>query len=220
MAGADGGADKRVARLTFEILAPIPIGELELDTEIVRPGARVDLVRGRIASSGETVVLAQAWRFRTSTVEVPPSAAAPRGAPPPPGDGVEVPFFDTGADEGYHTAMQWRATSGSFREPGPAAVWLRSRVPLVDDRSPSPLGRVLLAADSGNGISASADPAVVLFVNTDLTVHLHRYPAGEWVHLDSRTVIDPGGVGLAATDLSDQQGPLGRSAQALYVTAR
>ena len=44
-----------------------------------------------------------------------------------------------------------------------------------------------------------------LFVNTDLTVHLQRPPAGSWVLLDSRTVADPIGAGLAWSSLYDEQ---------------
>ena len=59
-----------------------------------------------------------------------------------------------------------------------------------------------------------------LFVNTDLTVHLHREPAGEWVLLDSRTVADPAGAGLATSALYDERGAIGVAAQTLFVDTR
>src|SRR3712207_8637788 len=42
-----------------------------------------------------------------------------------------------------------------------------------------------------------------LFVNTELTLHLHRDPAGEWVGLDARTVLESNGSGLATSTLHD-----------------
>jgi hypothetical protein len=123
-------------------------------------------------------------------------------------------------DEGYHTAMQYRFVAGSFLEPGPAKCWLRMRVPLVQGEDPSPLSRVLVAADSGNGVSNVLDFRTHLFVNADLSVHLHRYPVGEWVCLDARTVIDAAGIGLADTAIHDRSGSLGRAAQSLFVAAR
>ena len=53
---------------------------------------------------------------------------------------------------------------------------------------------MLVAADSGNGVSAALDWREHLFINTDLTVHLLRPPEGEWVCLDAVTYVD--GVGL------------------------
>ena len=46
------------------------------------------------------------------------------------------------------------------------------RHPLVAGEEPSPLQRVLIAADAGNGVSAALDWRRYLFINTDLSVHL------------------------------------------------
>ena len=73
------------------------------------------------------------------------------------------------------------------------------RVPLVEGEEPSPLVRVMAAADSGNGVSATLDWNEWLFINTDLTVHLHRMPEGEWVCLDAVTIPEPNGIGMADT---------------------
>ena len=55
----------------------------------------------------------------------------------------------------------------------------------------------MAAADSGNGVSAALDWPRYLFINVDLSVHLHRMPAGEWVCLDAMTLPEPTGIGLA-----------------------
>ena len=82
--------------------------------------------------------------------------------------------------------------TGAFLELGPAVVWMRMRHPLVEGEEPTPLQRVLVAADSGNGVSAALDYRRYLFINTDLTVHLHRR-AGDRVGLPRRR--DPPGFG-------------------------
>ena len=89
--------------------------------------------------------------------------------------------------------------TGGFLEPGPAMVWMRSRVPLVAGEPTSPLQRVLIAADAGNGVSAALDWRRYLFINTDLSVHLKRLPEGDWVGLDAVTYPEPNGIGLADT---------------------
>jgi hypothetical protein len=137
-----------------------------------------------------------------------------------PEDGENADFFPTGSEVGYRTAVDYRFVRGSFLEPGPATVWMRSRVPVVAGSELSPLERVLVVADSGNGVSSTLDWRRFLFINVDLSVHLHRLPAGEWVGLDAITLPQSDGVGLADTALFDEQGPLGRAAQSLLVAAR
>ena len=116
--------------------------------------------------------------------------------------------------------MEYRFVTGSFIEIGPATTWMRMRVPLVAGEEPTPLQRVLAAADSGNGISSALDYRPYVFINVDLTVHLHRPPAGEWVCLESITVPEPSGVGMTDTRLWDESGPIGRAAQSLLVDRR
>jgi hypothetical protein len=84
------------------------------------------------------------------------------------------------------------------------------RYPLVPDEEPTPLERVLAIADSGNGASWELDMNRWLFINPELTVHLHREAAGEWICLDAQTAIPTGGAGLATSVLSDRDGPSGR----------
>ena len=116
--------------------------------------------------------------------------------------------------------VEYRFVEGSFVEPGPATVWMRSRVPLIAGEAISPLGRMLVVADSGNGVSATLDWRRFLFINVDLTVHLHRHPIGEWVCLDAVTLPQGDGIGLADTALWDEKGPIGRAAQTLLVAER
>ncbi len=211
---------KRLVRVTFDILRPVPIGPLRVHSRIVRPGERIDLLDAVLTDrDGVELALCRAWRIRTAPIGVPADGRAP--APPPgPGHGRHRDFFDVDADVHYGTSVEARFVSGGFTELGPAVVWMRMRVPLVAGEEPSPVTRVLVVADSGNGVSAIADPATTLFVNTDLTVHLHRHPVDEWVCLDARTVIDEQGSGVATSRLSDMTGGIGTALQTLFVRSR
>jgi hypothetical protein len=93
-------------------------------------------------------------------------------------------------------------------------------MPIVAGEETSPLQRAVAFADFGNGLSRALDFAMHLFVNTDLTVHLHREPAGEWVALDARTDLDATGAGQAVSVLRDERGRIGVAAQSLFVAAR
>jgi acyl-Coa thioesterase superfamily protein/acyl-CoA thioesterase superfamily protein len=214
------GEGKQVGRVTFEILRPVPIAPLRVEVRTVRPGRSVELLEAVLSDAeGTELVRASSWRLVTGDVEL--EGALPTDpAPPGPDQAEEKPFFPTGEEVGYHTAMEYRFLSGGFLEMGPATVWMRMRVPLVEGEEPTPLQRVLVAADSGNGVSASLDWRRFLFINTDLSVHLHRMPAGEWVCLDAVTRPEANGVGLSDTQLFDERGPIGRAAQTLFVRAR
>lgn len=222
-------ASWQLGRVTFEILRPVPITTLVVSTEVVRPGRSVELLEATLrAADGEPLIRARAWRIARGAVELPPGLASEDSASParrakplaPPAGGSPESFFPTGHEIGYHTAMEYRFVCGRFLEPGPATVWMRMRVPLVAGEQPSPLQRVLAAADSGNGVSATLNWSRFLFINVDLTVYLHRLPAGEWVCLDAITVPEPTGIGLADTALHDERGPIGRALQTLVVRER
>jgi hypothetical protein len=212
-------AGRQVARITFEILRPLPIAELRVATRTLRGGRSVELVEASLSAGGTEVLRATALRIRTAEGLDLPGGLVPGPRLAGPEAGRVEPFFPTGQEVGYHTAMEFRFVAGSFLEPGPATVWARMRHPLVPDEPPSPLCRALIAADSGNGVSAALDFRRWRFINPDLTVYLLRHPVGEWVALEAATSA-AAGIGLADTTLHDRQGPIGRSAQALFVDRR
>lgn len=208
----------QVARITVEILRAVPIAPLTVEARISRPGRRVQLVEGSLSDQDGEVMRATAWRLRTADVDLP--ELPPRLPPPGPEEGKRRDFVPTGEAVGYHSAMDYRFLEGAFLEPGPARVWMRMRHPLVAGEQPSPLQRVLTAADSGNGVSATLDWRRFLFINVDLSVHLERMPVGEWICLDAITLPQPNGVGVADTLLLDVGGRVGRALQTLLVAER
>ncbi len=218
--GLPDGGEFQVGRVTCEILRSVPIAPMHVSARVVRPGRRVQLVEAELSDGEEPLMRASAWRIRIAPVELPVEAMAPAELPPGPEQGSEMDFFPTGQELGYHTAMECRFVEGGFVEPGPATVWLRMRQPLVAGEEPSPLQRVLVTADVGNGVSATLDYRRFLFINVDLTVHLERMPAGEWVCVDAVTLPQPNGVGTAESVLSDREGRIGRALQTLLVSER
>ena len=148
------------------------------------------------SAGGRDVARASAWRvLRTSSETVLPAGDRP---PALPGDASRAGRPAAGWTVTCPRSSGGRCTA-SFAEPGPATVWTRLRYPLVPDEEPGPLERVLAVADSGNGLSGALDIAKWLFINPELTVHLHREAAGEWICLAAQTAISAGGAGLATS---------------------
>ena len=210
-----GRDDMVTARVTVEILGAVPVGELVLSSRVTRPGRSVELVQAVLSAGGRDVARAEAWRVLRTTESVPPRD---RPAPPLPTTAQALDLADW--IDGYLSAVEWRFVAGTFAESGPSTAWARLRVPLVPGEEPSPLVRVMAVADSGNGVSSELSIRNWHFINPELTVHLHREAVGEWVCLDARTTISPGGAGLATSVLSDLDGPVGVGAQSLLVAPR
>ena len=215
------GEGMRIVRLTCEFLGPVPLAPLRVGAEVVRAGRRQQLVEAQVQTGDRTVIRARAVRLRRGEVDLPDEV---RGTEPPPGgppqDAApdEHPF---GQGEAFHrTGMELRFGGGTSFDRGPAFAWLRLARPLVDDEPISPVARVAAAADFTNGVSRVLDFERHLFVNTDLSIHLHREPAGEWVLLDARTHVEPSGAGLAESRLFDAEGRIGLAAQSLFVDRR
>jgi hypothetical protein len=224
-----GGADADamvVSRLTYEFLGPVPLAPLTVTAEVVRPGRRFQIVEAEArGEDGRPLLRARAVRLRRATVALPDGAGDPR--PPraePPERARRSPFPAAPGEDprGFHrTGMDIRFAGGTSFAAGPALAWFRVALPLVaGEGEPSPVARVAAAADFGNGVSRVLEFDEYLFVNTDLTVHLHREPAGEWVLLDAVTRAEPEGRGLAWSVLHDERGPLGVAAQTLFVDRR
>jgi hypothetical protein len=216
----EGGEGFQVGRITYEILRPVPLTPLTLTARIARPGRRVQMAEASLHAGDNEVIRARGWRIRRGELDLPADAIAPRDPMPGPQEAERGDFPPTGKDVGYHTAMDVHFVEGRFTEPGPARVWMRMRQPLLPGEEPTPLQRLLVAADSGNGVSATLDWNRFIFINVDLTVQLEREPLGEWVGLDAVTLPQPTGIGTAEAVLHDRQGRVGRALQTLLVTER
>lgn len=207
------------ARLSLELLRPVPLAPLATTVEVARPGRKVRLLDATLSTEdGTLVATARLLQIRLADV-----ASAPVTT------GIECPAGPSGIPRSstpedllhFHShAIEHRFVTGGFGHFGPATDWMRLVVPVVAGRPPTPLQRVAAAADFGNGISRVADWRRLLFINPDLTIHLHRLPAGEWVCLEAVTWMERHGTALAESRLWDEAGPLGRSLQSLIVDDR
>jgi hypothetical protein len=218
---AEPGAAMRVARVTYELVRPVPVAELRSEVEVVRPGKRVQLVEARSLAEDEVVVRAVALRLRRDDAGPAPATIEGAEVPGGPGEGRELRLAHVrpGLEMFGHDGVEVRYVRGDWG-PGDAFVWIALRRPVVAGEEPSPLQRALAAADFGNGVSAVLDWERFAFINPDLTVYLEREPAGDWIGLDARTRLGPDGTGMAESVLFDERGRVGRALQSLLVQPR
>lgn len=213
------GEEFQIGRVTYEILSPVPMLPLRTVTVISRPGKRVQRIEAALTAAGKTVIAASAWAIRPAPAGLPLDPA-PQGTLTPPGNlPASDPTVHPGWSCGFLAATEWRFIHGSYRAPGPATAWVRPKVTLLPGERLSPAQRVVLTADSANGVSAVLDIRAWTFIPPELTVHFLRPPDGEWLCLEARSVVQPGAAGLATATVHDQYGVVARSAQTLLVSS-
>jgi acyl-coenzyme A thioesterase PaaI-like protein len=212
----------QIARVTYEFMRPVRLGEVDVRVAVVKPGRRVQLLEGSLLDrDGTEVVRARAVQVqpaRSAALPEPPHDVPARGPEHGSPDAPPIALRDLthfGGD-----AVEIRFVAGAFSEPGPASAWFRLRAPLIEGEEPSPLQRLAAAADFGNGISSVLPWEEWLFINPDLTVYVDRPPVGEWIGLSARTSVADGGVTMAESVLFDRSGRVGRAVQALLVARR
>jgi hypothetical protein len=225
-----------IARLGFDFLRPIPFAPMTVQVRSLRAGRRVQELAADLHAElgdgdgdgdgvGEPTLICRARALRLVRLpqrlgELPDGALAATSMPgPEEGEPVRFALNDS-AQTSFASSemeMRWLDDANAL---GPARVWMRMRHPLVPGEPLSPMMRLAATADFGNGASASLPFDQYVFINADLTIHLHRPPHGEWIGLEARTLLHEGGTGLAESVLHDLDGPVGRAFQGLVVTRR
>jgi acyl-Coa thioesterase superfamily protein/acyl-CoA thioesterase superfamily protein len=213
----EGAWAGHIVRVSVDILGPVPVAEVSVQTQVLRSGRSVELVQAELHTGGRAAARATAWRVLDVELDLPEHPAVEVEVPSFPDAATATPEGWTG---GYLHAMEWRQAAGAWASPGAATIWGRMRYPLVPGEEPTGLQRIMAIADSGNGVSFVLPFEEWVFINPDLTVHLAREPRGEWICLDAATTVSKRGFGLAASRLFDSDGLVARGAQSLYVARR
>jgi hypothetical protein len=215
-----GSAEFQLARLSVDLLRPVPRAPLRMSVEVVRAGRRMRLLSGSLWSEGVEAVRATALFLEQREIEVPEHArfrASPPPCPPdaPVGSLSEIARWEgkPGSPPGLHTTAEARRVAG-VRGQGSGTVWMRLPVPVVAGVPLTPLVRVATLADFGNGVGQLRLAEDIGCINADITLHLHRLPLGEWLGLEAHSRMEPSGIGLVETVLYDETGAVGRVSQA------
>lgn len=215
--------EMQINRVTIEIFRVIPLVKLRIEAEVIREGKRIQTVVARVFDTADTLLsVATIQRLRVADLPVPEDAR-------PPGMDFRLPdriepmrnagwgVGEPGKTMFHRHAIEVREAVGSFGEKGPGSVWIRLIKPILAGQEVSPLQRAIATADFCNGVSRGLDMRSWVFMNPDLTVHLSRYPEGEWIGLSAQSSYEDLGRGVATGTLWDETGWLGRSTQSLYL---
>ena len=191
------------ARLTVDMYRLPDLSPVEVVTRVVKDGYRIKVVDAEFISGGQSAGRATCQLLRVT--ENPPGkvwtpdnwdAPKPADLPPPP----QKPM-----------GGMWdiRRISGDFGAPGyPRRVWMAEIRDLVEGEPFTPFARVATAADFVSPFANSGDQGLS-YINSDVTIYLHREPVSDWVGFDVVGHGATGGVAVAECRLYDEQGVIG-----------
>lgn len=210
--------DQLLARLTVELVRPVPMGGFTVYAEVHRTGRTATLTTATILDrDGTTCARAHGLHLATERV---PATSAPIVSPDferSVGGDFPVPrdMHDGMELFSHATEVRWDpgATPGAG---GPTTMWMRT-VPIVAGEDPSPVQRLAPLADCGNGISANDPFTTVTCINPDLTITCLREPRGDWFASRAATHAGDDGVGVAVADLFDRDGLVAHVTQTLVL---
>jgi hypothetical protein len=206
----------RVARLTVELLRPVPVAALEMRVATIREGRKIQLVEVRLLHDGTEVVRGTVLKLRTAETPLPRGPILPLLAAPAP---AEASGHSPGFDFGFAAGFEVRRLTERGKL-GPARVWFRQHAPIVEGEPLSAAMRAAAVGDYSNGIAPELPWEDWTFINADLTVSLAREPEGEWILSDAECWVGEDGTGLAMCRLADERGTFGRAVQSLLLERR
>jgi hypothetical protein len=213
----------QVVRFTVDLVRPVPLEALQIETEVVREGRRIQLVDARLRTPTLELGRARALKIRVGDLDLPvPETDFMPDAP----EGMDRLAWrghfgeDDDLPRYHYDAVEIRTLDSSFNRPGAGTSWFRLLVPLVEGEEPSDFVRLATLADMANGNSQFLDPTAYLFVNPDISLHLHRLPRGPWIGMRSISYPQPHGIGMADTAVYDLDGRIGRILQSQYLDRR
>lgn len=211
--------DTRLSRVMIDLLGPVPAeGDLWVRSRIERPGKQIELVSAEMLAlgpDGEPRPVAKASGWRLKTVDTAEIAHAPA---PPLRPVAEARSRDMKKDWdlNYVHSLDWRWLTKPMSE-GPGESWIKPEVDLVKGEAMTPLERLFAVADDANGIGTKLELGKWTFLNTDLVVHVHRIPEGEWIGIRAETNYGPDGIGTTLGTLFDERGAVAAIQQSVLV---
>jgi len=213
--------NQRLTRLTVNLQRPVPFNGFSVEARVIRQGRTVSLSEASLVdATGKTVITAAGMHLTPAEPMAIPTQHIDMGSPEDAKPGrfpIETTLHGKPAFNGDGVSVRY--PDGESQTPGPTTAWLKT-VPLLPYETASPFQRICPLADCGNAFGRNADPADVTFMNTDLTILLHRDPVGEWLGTQSTGYWEPDGIGMADALLFDHQGPVGRAMQSLVLRVR
>lgn len=213
--------EQRLTRLTVNLQRPIPFAGFRVEATIMRRGRTVSLGEAKLLDGQDKVVITAAGMLLATVDEPGLATHSEQFAPLEQASEGLFPITETlhGLPAFNGDGVSVKYPHGQDHTPGGTTAWMKT-VPLLSYEEATAFQRICPLADCGNAFGRNADPHDVTFMNTDLTLLLHRDPVGDWLGTRSVGYWEPTGIGMADALLFDEKGAVGRALQSLILRSR
>lgn len=211
------GPGKVLTRLTMDVLRPVPLAGIRVAAETTRHTKTLATTRVTVHDLDD-LLLVQATTMHLSERDLGP-VPTPEVVAPKIEEATPGPFaIGTGRHEkpNFARLLEARYPPGHGFGPGPKTLWLRTPG-LVEGEETSPVQGICALADCGNGISWNQPTSEMGFMNTDLTLQIHRMPEPGWHASEAISHWQSNGIGMSQAVLYDTKGPVGTALQTLVL---
>ncbi|AVO38986.1 thioesterase family protein [Pukyongiella litopenaei] len=211
------GPDKMLTRLTLDILRPLPLAGLRVEAEVTRHSRTLGTTRIAVRDTDGTLCMAgSSMHLVRKDMGALPTAPAEPPVFPGPGSGPFPLEVRRHGLRSFGDCMDVAWPPGQRPGPGPKTVWMRAPA-LLEGEAQTPVQTLCALADSGNGISWNAPLTEIGFMNTDLTLQVHREPRGDWLASQALSHWQGNGIGMSQAVLHDRNGPVAVALQTLVL---
>jgi hypothetical protein len=199
-----GGDDFVPARLTVDMFRLPNLSPVEVKTKLVRDGLRLKLVEADFLSGGVAMARASCQLLRKAENAPGRIWSLPNWEVPAPAD-IAVP---DNPRLDMHGKWTTRPIVGAMGTLGPRQLWMSEVRDLVEGAPLTPFVRAAVAADFASPFANAGDQGLG-YINSDVTLYLHRLPVKEWIGFEVANHQSADGVAIGECFLYDQQGPIG-----------
>jgi hypothetical protein len=198
-------AEYMPARLTVDMYRLPGFSPIEVKTRVVRDGTRIKVIDAELISEGVSYARATSqWLKRGDNA--PGNVWSPPDWQVPAPEALQPPA----RTEGRQSAFLMRLITSGIGTFAQKRVWLGESRELVAGTKLTPFMRVALAADLANPFANSGD-AGLGYINSDVTLYLHRLPSSEWIGMEVVNHHATDGVAIGQVVLYDEHGAIGTS---------
>lgn len=197
-----GSSEYMPARLTVDMYKLPDLSPVEVVTRTIKDGYRIKVIDAEFISGGVSAGRATCQLLRKT--ENAPGVVWKR-----PDWGAAAPDDCPQAPESPMGGMwKMRPISGTLRGVEPRRTWMAEVREVVGGDPLTPFVRVAVAADFASPFAHAGDQGLG-YINTDVTVYLHREPVGEWIGFETLTHGATDGVAVGDCLLHDVEGFIG-----------
>jgi hypothetical protein len=201
-----GSDDFIPARLTVDMFRLPSMAPIEVNTRVIRDGLRIKVVEADFISGGVAMARASCQLLRRTE-----NAAGNVWSPPnwdvPKPDDIPKP---TDPRLGMNGKWATRPIVGAMGSLGPRRLWMTEVRELVEGHPLTPFARVATGCDFASPFANAGDQGLG-YINSDVTLYLHRLPVTDWIGFDVVNHHASDGVAIGECWLYDEHGPIGTS---------